>query len=112
MKYKNCLKNCKTKKIRSKEPSIHLFLTLYLKVTGEKLKKCDNFCKVYIAFLDVGEIMFGGTWKRIWRKQLNINKIKLFKCTHCGQVFELRTGTEHILEFMYSNKIMERVLQE
>ena len=95
-----CINMCKTKKISSKEPAIRLLLTVIQKETGVKIRKCEEFCQVYPIFLEVAEYMFGYQLKVEWRKQLNANKIKLYKCFHCGELFELRTATEHIVKYM------------
>ena len=106
MKFKSCVSLCTRKQIRSKEPAIQLFLTLVEKETGTKIKKCEEFCTLYVLFLDTTEYMFGEHFKKMWRKQLNANIIRVYKCYHCGELFELRTATEHVINYMKERGVL------
>ncbi|AZI75830.1 Zn finger protein [Sulfolobales Beppu filamentous virus 2] len=112
MDYSVCKKRCKTRLISSKEPSISLLLQLYQMYTSKKITNCEEFCKLYVTFLDAGELMFGVMWTKLWRKTINMHRTKIFKCSHCNNLFETRTTTDHILKYLIQQKIIEKVMRK
>ena len=112
MRYSTCKKKCHQHEFSSKEPAIALFLVTLKKYTGIEVKTCEEFCQYYTVFLDVGEMLFGNMWKLKWRKLINAGKMKVYKCLHCNELYELRSSTEHIMEFIVQNKILDKAEEE
>ena len=99
MKLSDCRYRCKQVDFR-KSVFVKLLVKEIEKIYGVKLKKCEDFCKFYVLFLSVAEMLYGKYYNYSIFKAIVKGKPNLYMCVKCEQPFTAEESITHTLQHM------------
>ena len=70
------------------------------KVYGVRLRTCEDFCKFYVLFLSVAEMLYGEHYNHAIFKAIVKGKPNLYMCIKCNQAFTAEESITHTLQHM------------
>ena len=99
MKLADCRYKCKQTYFR-KSIFVKMFAKEVEKTYGVKLKTCEDFCKFYVLFLSVAEMLYGKHYNYGIFKAIVRGKPNLYMCVKCNQPFTAEESITHTLQHM------------
>jgi len=77
-----------------------MFIAEVEKVYGVKVKSCEEFCKFYILFLAVAEMLYGKHYNYAIFKTIMRGRPNLYMCVKCSSVLTAEESITHTLQHM------------
>jgi len=77
-----------------------MFIFEVEKVYGIKIESCEEFCKFYVIFLAVAEILYGKHYNYAIFKAITRGRPNLYACIKCSQTFTAEESITHALKHM------------
>ena len=99
MKLADCRYKCKKQYFR-KSLFVRMFTAEVEKVYNVKIKSCEDFCKFYVLFLTVAEMLYGKHYNYAIFKAITRGRPNLYTCVKCGQIFTAEESVTHTLRHM------------
>jgi len=77
-----------------------MFITEVEKVYGVKIKSCEDFCKFYVLFLSVAEMLYGKHYNYAIFKAITRGRPNLYMCLKCNSTLTAEESVIHTLQHM------------
>jgi hypothetical protein len=77
-----------------------MFITEVERVYNVDIKSCEDFCKFYILFLSVAEMLYGKHYNYAIFKAIVRGRPNLYMCTKCNSTLTAEESITHTLQHM------------
>jgi len=99
LKLADCRYKCKQAYFR-RSLFVRMFITEVERVYNVKVNSCEDFCKFYVLFLSVSEILYGKHYNYAIFKAITRGRPNLYKCLKCDSVLTAEESITHALQHM------------
>ena len=99
MKLADCRYKCKQTYFR-RSLFVRMFTSEVEKVYGVKVKSCEEFCKFYVLFLSVAEMLYGKHYNYAIFKAITRGRPNLYMCLKCNSTLTAEESVTHTLQHM------------
>jgi hypothetical protein len=77
-----------------------MFINEVEKVYAVKITSCEEFCKFYVIFLSVAEMLYGKHYNYAIFKAITRGRPNLYKCLKCDSILTTEESITHTLRHM------------
>jgi len=99
LKLADCRYKCKQTYFR-RSLFVRMFTNEVEKVYQVKVKSCEDFCKFYVLFLSVAEILYGKHYNYAIFKAITRGRPNLYMCLKCNSTLTAEESVTHTLQHM------------
>jgi len=99
VKLADCRYKCKRTYFR-RSLFVSMFITEVERVYNVEVKSCEDFCKFYILFLSVAEMLYGKHYNYAIFKAIMRGRPNLYMCMKCNSVLTAEESITHTLQHM------------